>query len=64
MNLKIEIIQKGVPQVRVAKKLGIHPSRLSGIVNGWARPTEEQMQKIAEYLGRTVEEVFSDDSSA
>ncbi len=58
MDLKRELRKRGLKQVRVATQLGIHPTRFSGMCNGWARPTPEQRERISEYLGTDPDELF------
>ena len=58
MDLKKELRKRELRQVRVAQALGIHPSRFSGICNGWLRPSPEQRSRIASFLGVTSEDLF------
>ena len=58
MDLKLELMKRGISQIRMAHDLGIHQSRLSNIVNGWVKPTRDQRRRIANYLGLSVETLF------
>ena len=51
MNLKIALLKAGVTQVRMASDLGIHPSTLSRIANGWIIPHSTLADQIRAYLG-------------
>ena len=45
MDLKLELMKRGISQIRMAHDLGIHQSRLSNIVNGWVKPTRDQRKE-------------------
>jgi len=57
-HLKISILDYREPAWRVAKQIGIPDSKLSKIVNGYILPTEEEMNRLAQVLGREPEELF------
>ena len=57
-NLKIAILDYQEPAWRVAKQAGIPDSKLSKIVNGYTLPTEEEMKRLAQVLGKSREELF------
>ena len=57
-NLKIAIIDYKEPGWRVAKQIGVSDSKLSKIVNGYILPTEEEMNRLAQVLGKGREELF------
>jgi len=58
-NLKIAILDSRRPAWQVAKETEtISDSKLSKIVNGYIVPTEEEMKRLAQVLGREPEELF------
>ena len=59
-NLKIAILDYQEPAWRVAKQAGISDSKLSKIVNGYILPTEEEMNRLAQVLGKDCEELFTE----
>ena len=56
LNLKLELVKLGISQVRMATDLGIHPSTLSRIVNGWLSPSPELEKQILDYLASSCED--------
>ena len=56
--LKIAILDYQEPAWRVAKQAGISDSKLSKIVNGYILPTEDEMNRLAQVLGKGREELF------
>lgn len=58
LRLKAKIVDSGLKIKWIAKKVGLDPSILSGIINGYRIPTEAQAKKIAECLGCAVEDIF------
>lgn len=56
--LKHFLIDYPEPAWRVAKQAGISDSKLSKIVNGYTLPTEEEMNRLAQVLGKEPEELF------
>lgn len=60
MNLKLKLALTAYPAqaYTIAQKIGIHHSTLSKIVSEIQQPTEEQKEKLAKILGKTVEELF------
>ncbi len=56
--LKHLLIDYPEPAWRVAKQAGISDSKLSKIVNGYILPTEEEMNRLAQVLGKGREELF------
>jgi transcriptional regulator with XRE-family HTH domain len=59
MRLKVALVQKKVKQTRMAVELGWDPAKLSRIVNGIAKPTPEDQEKIASYLHMEPAELFA-----
>jgi len=58
-NLKIAILDSRRPAWQVAKETEtISDSKLSRIVNGYILPTEEEMNRLAQVLGKGREELF------
>jgi transcriptional regulator with XRE-family HTH domain len=50
IELKIERIRCGLKQLALAQEIGIHPTRLSKIENGWETPTQEEIKAIRRAL--------------
>ena len=57
-RLKIALLDYREPAWRVAKQAGIPDSKLSKIVNGYILPTEEEMNRLAQVLGKSQDELF------
>lgn len=57
-RLKIIMIEKGIRNFDMAKHLGVDPSKVSKIVNGWIEPDETLKKRIAEYLGVPQESIW------
>jgi len=49
-NLKLQLWKTGIRQNLLAKRLGIHESMLSKILNGFREPDERVRQRIASML--------------
>jgi transcriptional regulator with XRE-family HTH domain len=60
-NLKLAIVATDQSQRQVGADCGIHEDRLSQIVNGWITPREDECERLARVLGRTVDELFSEE---
>jgi plasmid maintenance system antidote protein VapI len=58
-RLKLAIAGAGWTQVRLANHLGMHPNRLSAIVQGWRDPTSAERVEIAAALGRSARGLFT-----
>lgn len=56
------IREKGFLQYRIAERAGLTEHRLSKIINGRAKPTDEELKNLADVLGVTVKELTSDAS--
>lgn len=56
--LKLAIFGSGITQIRIAKQIGIHESRLSRIIRGHDEPSEAEKKAIARVLRRPVTELF------
>jgi transcriptional regulator with XRE-family HTH domain len=46
IDYKIARIRQGRSQLEVARQVGIHPTRLSKIENGWEQPRENEVSAI------------------
>jgi transcriptional regulator with XRE-family HTH domain len=46
IEYKIARIRQGRSQLEVARQVGIHPTRLSKIENGWEQPREKEVTAI------------------
>jgi transcriptional regulator with XRE-family HTH domain len=60
LSLKTSILETGMKQYHLAELAQIDPTRLSKIVGGHVQPRVEEKKRIAEVLGRPVEEFFKD----
>jgi hypothetical protein len=58
LNLKVAIVTSGKTQRQLAADGNIPENRFSSIVNGWTTPRDDECQRIAELLGRSVEDLF------
>ena len=61
--LKLAILYSGLKQIDVAKRAGIHESRLSKIVRGHDDATESEKRRLARVLRTSIADLFPDDSS-
>ena len=57
-QLKLAILESGVPQYRLAADIKCNPSHLSNIVRGKYEPDGLEKELIAQRLGRPVQELF------
>ncbi len=60
LKLKIAILESGLSQITVAKRSGIHESRLSHLVNGHRVPNEAERATLARILKRKPSELFDE----
>ena len=56
--LKHTLIDHPDPNWQIAKEALMSDSKLSKIVNGYILPTEEEMNRLAQVLGKGREELF------
>jgi transcriptional regulator with XRE-family HTH domain len=56
--LKWAIFNSGKRQVEIARKTGIHESRLSKLAKGWAEPTEAEKKTLSRVLHMPPDELF------
>lgn len=55
---KIRLLDKKISQFELARKSGVHPSRISRLEAGLASPSIKEAWQISEALGMLPEEVF------
>ena len=58
LMLKSAIAGHPLPAYKIARQLGIYPSRLSGFISGVVRPTTNEKRRLSAVLGRPVAELF------
>jgi transcriptional regulator with XRE-family HTH domain len=58
IRLRLAILKGPRTQIRLARLTNIGEGRISKIVNGWQKPTEQERRAIAEALGKRVDELF------
>jgi transcriptional regulator with XRE-family HTH domain len=56
--LRIAIIDRGLKQYEVAKRIGVGEARMSGFVHERFEPTDEEKKRIARVLKASVEDLF------
>ena len=61
-EIKIVLIQRGLSQVQVARRLGRDPAWLSRVIHGWVVPSEAEKRAISKILQRDVRELFPDEA--
>jgi ribosome-binding protein aMBF1 (putative translation factor) len=59
VKLKMAILESGVLQKELAKKIGVHPSVLSMVVQGKYIFDQVQRAKISKALGKPEHELFT-----
>ncbi len=57
LALKLALVAEG-SQVETCRALKIHPSKLSGIIGGYVKPSSELKRKISEFLDKPINELF------
>jgi transcriptional regulator with XRE-family HTH domain len=62
--LKMAILTSGLTQTDVAKKTGIHESRLSRIIRGHYEPNDVEKRLIAKSLRIAADQLFAQETSA
>jgi transcriptional regulator with XRE-family HTH domain len=55
---KIRLLDKKISQFELARLSGVHPSRISRLESGSARPSTNEVHRISEALGLLPEEIF------
>lgn len=56
--LKVALMEREKPDYQSAIEADLHPNKLSKIINGLQKPTEEEKQRLADVLNRAVDEIF------
>jgi len=56
--LRIAIINRGLKQYEVAKRIGVDEARMSGFVHARLEPTPRQKRQLARILKTTAAELF------
>ena len=62
-RLKIAIIESGRKGYEIARHLEWHPTKVSQIIIGAYTPSSFEKRQLAEALGRSVHEIFSEKST-
>lgn len=57
-HLVLAILDRETTQIEVARKAGIHESRLSRLVNGHDEPTADEKKAIAKALRTSIDQLF------
>lgn len=60
MNEKLRALRGDKSQAEVAKAIGVSDSAMSAYENGDRIPRDEVKIRIADYYGKTVQEIFFD----
>jgi transcriptional regulator with XRE-family HTH domain len=63
LRLKMAMLHAGKRQIDLARHTGLGESTLSRIVNEYRPPRGEEMVRIADALGRKIEELWPDHAS-
>lgn len=62
-RIKIKRLEKGIPQTELAQKLGIGLNLMSYFESGRAIPPKDLLEKMAEILGCSPEELAQERSN-
>lgn len=57
LEVKVQMIKKKIKQIDIAKKLGVKPCTVAGVVNGH-RESRRIKQAIADAVGITFEKLW------
>ena len=60
LELKISIMKSGKYAYQIAAQLGWHPTKISQIISGVYCPDNEEKELLANTIGVTVAELFSE----
>lgn len=63
-RLRIATMERGITQVELAKRVGIHETRLSKIARGYLEPNDGEKRAIAKVLRTSVDQIFGSEVSA
>lgn len=58
LPLKLAIVGSGLTQYEVARKCGLHETRLSQLVTLRVKPTEHEKEALSRVLGRDKNDLF------
>jgi len=58
LNLKIELVKRGLSQAALARAIGRSPSQLSRVIRGISRPRLRDKKRISEFLGIKQSQLF------
>lgn len=58
VRLKVELLKRGISQKALADALDVHPSHVSRVIRGHARPRARDRRRIAEFLGVSQRKLF------
>ena len=61
IRLKTKLMERGISQFEIARKIGVSDSWMSRVVQNWIDPPMEVKVKLAEGLGCQVQEIFPED---
>lgn len=61
--LRIAVIERGLRQYEVARRVGVGEARFSGFVNGRFEPTPEEKKRIARVLRKGIADIFQAESN-
>lgn len=59
---KIRLLDKKISQFELSVRSGVHPSRISRIEAGLAKPNINEVRRLSEALGILPEEIFGLDA--
>ena len=57
LELRLSFLEKG-SLLNACRALDIYPSKLSGIIGGYIKPSNELKKKICQYTEKPEEEIF------
>jgi transcriptional regulator with XRE-family HTH domain len=60
MNTRLQqaIFETGYKKIFIAEQTNIEPTRFSRIINDRISPTPQEKMRLAEFLGRSTQELF------
>lgn len=58
LDLKIELVKRGLSQAALARAIGRSPSQVSRMMRGISRPRLRDKRQIAEFLGLKLSQLF------
>ncbi len=60
IKLKTFLMKRGISQMKLSFDTGVDSARISRIIRGWEKPTEEIKDIITKYLKVEEKEIFDD----